>query len=70
MLLGVRHVGRVQLNGPVHRWTIHIVRPVEEIVEVEAETEHEAAIAAGRGEVVYIYRHPEVEPDEETEPSH
>lgn len=56
------------MNGPLHTFIVHIERRVEEMVEVQAETEHEAGVAAGPGLVRYIYRKPEAEPERETTP--
>lgn len=54
------------MNGQLYTYVIHIERSIEERIEVEAETEHEATVAAGPGRVRFIYRKSEVEPERET----
>jgi len=46
------------VNGQLYRWQVFVQRHIEEIVEVEAETEHEAAVAVQgpKDKIVYIRR--------------
>lgn len=56
------------MNGHVFRWQVFVQRHVEEIVEVVAETEHEAAVAVQGPKDKITYIRKIEEPDASDQP--